>query len=451
MSISSIGIGSGLNVSDIISKMVAVEKKPLESLQSKAQGIQGQVSTYAQIKSLTTTLADASAKLTRDSGWNAVAIKSSNPAVGVTVSGLAQATTFDIGVSQLSRAQTSASDTFAAGAKLAQAGTLQITPQGGAALDIEYAADDTLATLAAKINDAAGGLSATVLSDASGERLMLRSRQSGTQAAFTVSGMAFTQTQSAQNARITVNGVAQESATDTFENVLPGLKIAVSEVTTKDARVTVTDDRDAIKKNIQEFVDAYNALNDLLATSTKGVRSSDGKVDQGALSKGVGVLQGDATTVGLQNSLRMMTMGTASNASGAFQRLADVGIELQQGGGLKITDPAKLDKAMESPQALKSLFAAKASSDESGGGIAVNFKRYTDKLLGFDGTLNTKNDALERRVNANLDDQGKVNQRAAVLEARLVRQYTALDRQMAALSGLSAYMQQQVTNWNKSK
>lgn len=439
--VSSIGIGSGLDVSGIISKMVDLEKQPLVGLQAKEAGIQAQVSTYAQVKSLTSALSDAAAKLTLDSGWSSLTVKSSNDAVSMAVTGLAQAGSFDIGVSQLARAQTSVSQTLAPDAKLAAAGTLQITPQGGTAIGIDYTADDTLASLAAKINDAASGVAATVMRDASGERLMLRSKTTGADAAFTVSGMDFTESQSAQNAKITVNGVATESATNDFDGVLPGLKISVNQVTTSDAHVAVAADTATTKDNIQAFIDAYNALNALLTDSTK----------YDADTKTAGVLQGDSATVGLQNALRMLTMGDAGNATGAAKRLADVGIQMQSGGTLKIVDAAKLDKALaESPDAIKSLFAAKASPDGSGGGIAVNFKQYTSQLLAFDGTLNSKSDALANRIKANQGEQDKVNQRASVLEARLTRQYSALDTQMASLQSLSTYMTQQVANWNKS-
>lgn len=439
--ISSLGIGSGLDVNSIVTKMVDLEKQPLTGLQAKQAGIQAQVSTYAQIKSLTSALSDAASKLTLDSGWSALAVTSSSGAVTMSVTGLAQAGDFDIGVSQLARAQTSVSGVLAPDAKLATAGTLQITPQGGAAIGIDYTADDTLTSLAAKINDAAPGVTATVMRDASGERLMLRSRTTGADAAFAVSGMDFTESQSAQNARITVNGVATESATNDFNDVLPGLKISVSQVTTDDAHVAVAADKDATKKNLQAFIDAYNALNALLSDSTK----------YDADSKTAGVLQGDSATVGLQNALRMLTMGSAGNATGDARRLADVGIQMQAGGTLKIVDETRLDKALtETPDAIKSLFAAPASPDGSGGGIAVNFKQYTSRLLAFDGTLNSKSDSLALRIKANQGEQDKVNERASVLEARLTRQYSALDTQMASLQSLSAYMTQQVANWNKS-
>jgi len=440
--ISSLGIGSGLDVNSIISKMVDLEKQPLTDLQAKEAGIQAQVSTYAQIKSLTSTLSDAASKLTLDSGWSALAVQSSSDAVKMSVTGLAQAASYDVGVSQLARAQTSVSDVLAPGAKLTAAGTLQITPQGGTAVNIDYTGDDTLESLAAKINDAVGGVTATIMRDASGERLMLRSKTTGADAAFSVTGgLNFTESQSAQNARITVNGVSTESATNAFDDVLPGLRIEVSQVTTSDAHVSVAADTATTRKNIQDFVDAYNALNALLADSTK--YDSD--------TKTAGILQGDSGTVGLQNALRMLTMGTAGNATGGIQRLADVGIQMQAGGALAITDPGKLDKALaDSPDAVKAMFAAKASPDGSGGGIAVNFKQYTSQLLAFDGTLNNKTDSLALRIKANQSEQDKVNDRADTLQARLTAQYSALDTQMATLQSLSTYMTQQVAAWNKS-
>ena len=285
-----------------------------------------------------------------------------------------------------------------------------------------------------------GSVTATIMRDATGERLMLRSKTTGADAAFTVTGdLNFTANQTAQNARITVNGVATESSTNSFDSVLPGLKIAVSQVTTTDAHVSVAADTAATSKNIQAFVDAYNELNGLLADSTK----------YDADTKTAGLLQGDSATVGLQNALRMLTMGTAGNATGSLKRLADAGMQMQSGGKLTVDD-TKLNKALqESPDDLKSLFAAKASSDGSGGGIAVNFKQYTSQLLAFDGTLNSKSDSLASRIKSNQSDQDQVNERASVLQARLTRQYSALDTQMAALQSLSTYMQQQVANWNK--
>jgi len=197
-------------------------------------------------------------------------------------------------------------------------------------------------------------------------------------------------------------------------------------------------DTAAMKKNIQDFVTAYNAVNDLLSTSTK----------YDAETKTAGVLQGDNTAVGLQGALRMLTMGSVGG-SGALQRLSDIGISLQQGGKLSV-DETKLDKALQDPTALKPLFATAADSAGQGGGIAVQFKNFTSGLLSLDGLMNNKSDALEAAKKRNTSEQDKVNDRAAVVEKRLRAQYTALDAKMGQLTALNSYISQQVAAWNKS-
>ena len=89
MAISSAGIGSGLDVAKIVEQTVAAEKVPLKKLEYKAEGIQTQISTYGEIKSLTSKLGDIVSKLTRDSAWNGVSISSSNPTLSGTMTGIA--------------------------------------------------------------------------------------------------------------------------------------------------------------------------------------------------------------------------------------------------------------------------------------------------------------------------------------------------------------------------
>lgn len=106
---------------------------------------------------------------------------------------------------------------------------------------------------------------------------------------------------------------------------------------------------------------------------------------------------------------------------------------------------------VDSPTNTWALFANKADSQGQGGGIAVNFKNFTDQLLAFDGTLNTKSDSLDSKLKSNIAEQDKVNKRADALETRLYAQYSALDTKMASLNALNAYVSQMVTTWNKAK
>lgn len=455
-SITSVGLGSGLDVKSIVSQLVALEKQPITALQTKDASIQTKIASFAQVKSLVATFSDAASKLSLDSGWSALSINSSNSsALSATVSGVATPGNYSFTVSQLAQAQTSASGTVAAGGTM---GTGSITLQvgSGAAKTITIAdGDDTsLSGIAFKINDAASGVTASVVTDASGQRLVLRSTDTGSAKGFTVStttntagsvsgglaGLAFTVKQTAQDTKAQINGVDVTSASRNFTDAVPGLTFTASQVTTTPVDVSITADTATTKKNIQAFVDAYNAVNDLLSSSVK--YDSD--------SKAAGSLQGDSTAVGLQNTLRAM-VGSVTSGTGAFSRLSDIGISVLRGGNLSV-DSTKLDKALSTTSGaadVKRLFAYKDGGD-SGNGIAVKFKALTTAMLSFDGTFNSKADSLALEDKRNQADQDKITARATALEARLNAQYTALDTQMASLNSLSAYVTQQVTAWNKS-
>ena len=460
MAISSAGIGSGLDVAKIVEQTVAAEKTPLKKLETKAEGIQTQISTYGEIKSLTSKLGDIASKLTRDSAWNGVTISSSNSTITGTMTGIAAPGTYNIKVTQLAQAQTTViggadAVALAKDETMGADGTIKLK-MGAVEKDISVSGSDTLTKIATKINEAEMGIQASVVTDVDGkERLMLRSKETGTDKAFTVdlssapTVLGQNTTQNAQNAKVELNGLVVESSANTFANTIPGMSFTVSEVTSTAATLNVKADTEAMKKNIQEFVDTYNELNDLLTKSTKSVRTADGKLDPSVQKEGVGTLQGDSATVSLQNSLRMLTQGI-SGSTGGLTRLAEIGIQMQEGGKLS-TDTTKLDKALTNLEGLKGLFANKADALGQGGGIAVNFKNFTDKLLSFDGTLNTKTDSLERTLKSNSAEQTKVNTRADTLEKRLYAQYSALDTKMASLNALNAYVSQMVTTWNKAK
>lgn len=475
MAISSAGIGSGLDVNSIVSQMVALEKRPIAQLQSSAASIQTRLSTYSQVKSLMSTLSDAAAKLTRDSTWGSLSVTSSNSAaVSASVTGISSATSFGISVQQLARAQSVASTAspttdapVGAGTLTIQLGTWTQTPAppsfapgAAAAVPVTVAATDSLSVIASKINDAKAGVTATVLKDATGERLLVRSAATGEASGFRIQvsedgsapglsrlafdpqdspgvGMAANAVQYGQNTAAKINGIDVSSTNNTFANTIPGLTLNVSQVTTADVNMTVGSDTATIKKSVQDFVDAYNAVNDLLSKSTK----------YDADTKTAGVLQGDSTAVGLQNALRMLTMGSAGG-TGAFARLADVGISMERGGKLAVSG-SKLDDALKNPSAMKELFATPATPG-AGGGIAVQFKSFTSGLLALDGLMNNKADALSLAAKRNTAEQEKVNDRAAVVEKRLRAQYTALDTKMGSLSALNSYVTQQVNAWNRS-
>lgn len=467
--ISSPGIGSGLDVQSIVKQLVALEKAPLRQLQTQASSFQTKLSTFGTIKSQVAAMGEAAAKLSNNSGWNAVTASTSNPAaIGVTAAADAPATSFTMQVTQLAQAQTTASTAVPTGSPVGN-GSLTIelghwagtsfTAGATAAVSVSIDATDSLSAIASKINNASAGVSATVLRDASGERLLLRSRETGEANGFRItaadadgnntdsnglSRLAFdagnsagqTLSQSGQNALATVNNLPISSASNRLTDTLPGMTIQLQQVTALPVEISVSTDVDTIKKNVQAFVNSYNALSATLANATR--------FDAG--TKTAGALQGDATAVGLQNALRGMMRSVTSSLP--FERLSDIGIEMKTGGQLEIK-PTKFDAALSNLDGLKGLFTAN-TGDATTEGFGLKLKRFADGLLSAEGLVSTKTDGIQRSMDRNGREQERVNDRAARVEKRLLQQYNAMDAAVGRLNGLNAFVSQQITLWNKS-
>lgn len=473
MGISSTGIGSGLDVNSIVEQLTALEKRPLVQLQSKAISIQTQLSAFGSIKSQIAALQDAASKLRLDSAWNGLTVTSTNAAaVGGTVSGVASATSISVEVAKLAKAQSLASNAVPAATNMGtgtltiqlgawNAGLNSFTPGTAPAVPITIApGEDTLAAIASKINGANAGMTATVLKDATGERLLLRSKETGLEQGFRIqvtdtdgdntdnqglSRLAYdpengtagmNSTQAARNAEASINGVAVVSAKNTLVDTIPGVTLNLAQETTGPVEITLATDTATMKKNISDFVAAFNALNKTLTEATK----------YDAETKTAGVLQGDSTTVGLKNALR--TVVGSSTTGGIYSRLADIGIDLKLGGDMAINN-TKLDAALQNPAELKKLFATDNGNAQTNG-FGLKLKDFTAGLLADSGVVSTKSNALKTAIDRNAKDQDKVNDRADLMEKRLRAQYTALDMKMGSLSTLNSFITQQVTQWNKN-
>lgn len=477
-SFSSIGVGLGgsVDVNKLIQSSVDIARLPItkaNGLSDQAKMTQAKVSTFGQIKSLVSTLSDAVGKLTSVTGWNAVGVTSSNTAaVTASAVGGTVATTFSVEVQGLAKAQnTTSAAMLPVGAPLG-AGMLRLelgswsdaasfTPNAGTPTDITIGANDTLSDIASKINGAKAGVTATILSDASGERLLLRGKTTGQQAGFRVSVtdsdgnntdasglsrlVAGSSTEYAADAKATINGIAVTSATNTFANTVSGVSFNALQVTTAPVEVAVSQDTSAVRKNIDDFVKAYNAVNQALSQITKYDKDT----------KSAGLLQGDSTAVGLQNTLRMALQSVTSGTGGAFRTLSDVGIGVAGGlgqvnpSGDLAVDATRLNKALADPDAIKAFFRGGDGGSVSDG-VAGKIKATTDRLLASDGFFASKDKLLQNALKLNEKEVQRVEDRAANLESGLKARYTALDSQMSKLNALNAYIAQQVTTWNKS-
>ena len=461
--VSSAGIGSGLDVNSIVTQLMAIERQPLTALQTKATSIQSTVSEYGKIKSDISALRDLAAKLTSSTTWGQTTATASSSAVTATTSGNATTGAYTVEVQTLASAQTVATGVLPASTTIG-AGTLHIelgtwgtdqtsfAPKAGAtAVDVVIAATDTLSDVRDKINAAGAGVTAMIMTDASGSRLLMRSSATGADSGFRTSGIAalafdpsagvttLTQTQAAANAAATVNGLAVTSTSNTLANVVDGLTLTLGAVTTTPVNVNVATDTASLKKTITDFAAAYTAVNKLISDDTK----------YDPVGKTGGILQGDGAAVGLQRQLRTLT-GAISGASATFPHLSDIGLQIQTDGSLTVNGSV-LDNALNNIAELKKAFSNSDILDPTKDGFGKRFRVIADSLLGVDGSLTTRTDGLAKQLQRNQKDQDALNVRLDGIEKRMRAQYTALDAVMAQLNGQSSYITQQLAAFNNSK
>jgi flagellar hook-associated protein 2 len=153
-------------------------------------------------------------------------------------------------------------------------------------------------------------------------------------------------------------------------------------------------------------------------------------------------LQGDRSAVGLLNRLRGAVQQT-STASAVYERMSDIGLEMQRDGTLKVND-TKLSAALADPAEMVRVFSTATS------GIGTRFKALADSVLGSDGLLSSRSNGLRDSIARNDKDQKRLEDRVARVQERLTQQYSSLDTSLNRINGLGSFVSQQITNWNKS-
>lgn len=472
--LTSLGIGSGVDLNTMLTQLVALERKPLEQMQSEASKLQTKVSSFGQIQSLVSRIQDAANKLKGTSGtglWSQSIAKSANEQVVTAVGGSsAAAGSYAVSVTSLASAQTVSSATpFVDASALVGSGTLTLevgtwnagrtaftAKAGTTAATITTTATDTVATLRDKINALGAGVTASIVSDANGTRLALRSSTTGAANGFRITaadddgtptndtglsriaydppggttGMLFGQ--AASNAVANVNGVAIDSATNEVSGVIEGLTLRLRGQSATPVDVDVSPDREAITEAVKGLATAYSDLAKFIGEQTK----------YDPTAKVGGPLQGDSAVGNVLSRLRGVINNT-SGASAAFARLSDIGLELQRDGTLAV-DSAKLDKALGNLDAVKKAFTNTDALVPANEGFARRFASLATELLAVDGSLTTRTAGLRKLITQNSEKQSRLEDRVERYQARLVQQFTAMDSNLARLNALNSYVTQQL-------
>jgi flagellar hook-associated protein 2 len=468
--ISSPGVGSGLDVNSIVTQLVAIERQPIQQLQSQVSSLQTKLSAFGKLQSNLSALREAASALTSTTTWNQTAGTSSDTsAVAVTTDANNLPGSYSVEVLSLAKAQSNTSKTYTASTDLVGEGTIRIelgtwgvgnsftAKPDTTAIDIPVGPPaKSLAEVRDMVNAANAGITAMVLNDASGARLVFRSTATGAANGFkltvtdtdgnnvdtsglsalaydpSVGVVTMAQALAAANASALINGASVSSASNTLSNVVDGMTLTLKKETASAVDVTTAPDKDAIKKKVEAFVTAYNDLNKELAAQTK----------YDATSKTAGTLQGDSAAVSLRNALRTTLRGNSS-ASTMFTRLADIGFDVKQDGSITLNS-SKLDNALANLGELKKLFSTSDTLVPANNGFATLFRQQADQAIGIDGSIASRSEGLRERITRHEKRQAELEVRVAMTEARLRKQYTSLDAQMGQLQSLSSYVTQQM-------
>jgi len=472
--ITSAGIGSGIDVESLITRLLSLERQPINQLKERTDGLKTQLSAIGKLQSSMSTLRDAANKLSRSDNFGANSAASSDASTATataTASTGAALGSYNINISRLATAQSLASDAVTPGSQIGS-GTITIdfgsyasdlssfdTDPGRTSLIIPVVSgEDQLEQIRDKINAMKAGIVANVVTDVNGSRLVMRAVDSGAANAFRVtvadddgnpvdnsglSRLAYDPTQginagsrkqAAANALATIDGVEIESASNRIEGAIQGVTVTLlkpSADANASTTLTVSQDKAAGKKLVSDFVTAYNDTVKQLRELTKN--------DPAGTS---GPLRGDQTVNAMQMQLRQLA-GSSTTQGGSFSRLADIGLDPGSDGLLKISD-SKLDAALDKISDLSGLFAGVDAADGNSSGFALRLRNLADQLLSTDGRIESSKKGINSRIDANGDRTEALERRLSLVEKRLRAQYTALDGTVGKLNGLSTYLAQQL-------
>jgi len=443
--LSSLGLGSGLDVSSIITALVnAQDAGPQASINEQTTEDQNQAAGLTALSTQLSGLQAALSELTSSTTYATYGATLSNTAVGTSTT-LPDATpgTYALDVTSLAAAQKRTSAAYA-GSTPVGGGSLTIAV-GSKSMNITVGPTDTLSSIATSINNATGnpGVSATVVTGVNGSQLVLTSTSTGVANAFSVTAGSNSSdglntlatalntpgSNEASDAALTIDGIAVTSASNNVSGALTG--VTVNLTATGTSQLTVAQDTTPITTAVNDFVSAYNAY----ASTVSTLDSYDTTTGE------AGVLLGDPTLASMQSQLSSL-LGT-SVAGNSIGTLAGLGITRNADGSMTLNAQTLSTALTNNPAAVQSLFTGT-------NGIATQINTLATNYNSSDGILQTRITSLNGDV-TNLSAQTTaLNARMAVYQQQLVKTYTNLDTLMSSLNNTSSYLTQSLEAMNKS-
>jgi flagellar hook-associated protein 2 len=446
--ITSTGIGSGLNISAIVSSLTAnYGAAQTNSLAAQQSSLTAQVSAFGTFSSALSTLQATLSTLETPSQLAGYAATVADKTIAsATTSSDAVAGQYSLQVQNLATAASLTSQAFASSSTTVGTGTLNIAV-GGASTSITVdSTNDTLAGIASAINSASNnpGVTASVISTSGGARLVISGTSTGAANTITVTqsggdgGLAsltydpadnltnLTQTQAAQDANFTLNGYPATSANNLVSGAITGVTLdllGVSAASTP-TTVSVTPDSSAAATSIGTFVTAVNGVISAIQTLS----------GYDPTTQTAGPLNGNATLESFQNQLENILDTVKSGNTGGISSLADIGITTDANTGNLDSDSTALTNALTANlTSVGNLLGGKT-------GIATQLDALINQYTGPGGLLTSINQGLQTSLSNVSQQQTALQTELATYSATLTQEYNAMDTAVASLKEMQTYL-----------
>lgn len=456
-SISSLGIGSGLDLASILDSLQASEKSALTPISTQQSSYTAKLSAYGTMKSALTTFQTANTALNNADLFSSTKTTSSSTAFSATTAAGAVAGKYTVSVSQLAAAQTltSAVQTSNTTALATSDSTITIQQANGkdpVTVSVS-AANSSLTGIRDAINKSDAGVTASIIKVSDGSyRLSMTSDDTGTDNAMTLSVTGdsalqsmlnydgsstsnMTQSVEAKNAQLTVNNVAIESSSNTISDALEGITLNLSDVTTGNQTLTITKDTSKASSAVSAWVTAYNTLQDSFASLTKYTAVDAGTDAQDTSN---GALLGDSTLRTIQSQLKSML--TNAQSSSTYKTLAQIGVTTDPTSGQLELDSDKLTTALtDNPDGVKAMIVGDGKTT----GIATTIGNNITSWLSSTGIVQAATDGVSKTLNNLTQKYNEASTRIDDTIARYKTQFTALDVMINKLNSTSSYLTSQ--------
>lgn len=431
-SISSPGVGSGLDVQSIVNQLMALERRPLQTLQQSKSTLDAQLSAYGRFRSALSSFQTALNDLKSLDAFEIYSATSSNTdALTVTADSSAAIGTLDVQINRLAQAHKMGSQAIADKDTTTLGGAgdqLTITVDGTATvLDL---GGMTLTQIRDTINEADAGVTATLVSENdTSHRLVLTSTETGSAKAMS---LGFTGTLGTDLGMATINNVGSLAELDaeivvdntytitrgsnSIDDAIDGLTLNLKQETTTAANVTIERDTEAVAEAIQGFVDAYNAVRSTI-TSLRGKE-----------------LKSDSTLRSIEASIQDVLNTPPAGLTTSYTYLSQIGVSIQKDGTMKL-DSSVLDDAIAAD--FNGIAEVFANDDQ---GYVYRLDARLDDLLASDGLIDSREDGIKASQKTLTTRIDSMEYRLELVEKRYRSQFTALDTLLGQMQGTSQYL-----------